>query len=130
MLQIYLFTPYMYRALQESVVPTFQFQPEEKEAPKAPLNNMHVKTTEQNLWDGTDIFEDMRKKILDRAPVRAAVTFKQELMSSEAAQERATSLNCGSIQIQITYVFPFFIIIIINRVLQYSGNKRKWAVGE
>ncbi len=30
------------------------------------------------------------------------------MMSGKAAYERATSLNCGSIQIQITYVFPFW----------------------
>ncbi len=58
----------MNRAPQESVVRTSELQPEENDGPKPHLEDMDVETREWNLWDGTDIFEDVRKDILDRAP--------------------------------------------------------------
>ncbi len=59
---------YMNRAPQESMVRTSELQPEENEGPKPHLEDMHVETREWNLWDGTDIFEDVHKDILGRAP--------------------------------------------------------------
>ncbi len=47
---------------------TSEIQLEENEGPKAPLNGIRLEAREWNLWEGTDIFEGVRKEFLGRAP--------------------------------------------------------------